>query len=175
MSLIWHVPRLCMCLYCIAMSSVYVHACVHSWLLLYSNWVHNFILAAFIATAVMLLGYMHASSFKYGNASSVHEAFAITIPRHQHVSAFIWHSTGFSPYSGTSLIRSGPLKSGHLHIQHTTWLANPWNQDSSIKWTPEMVPRMSGLERFHCHHNGVMYIHRNPNYLNPLYHLVNLY
>ena len=29
-------------------------------------------------------------------------------------------------------------------------LANPWNQDTSIKWTPEMDPSVSRLERFHC-------------------------
>ena len=42
-----------------------------------------------------------------------------------------------------------PLKSGHLRIQDTycgpkcciCMLTNPWNQDTSIKLTPEKVPR----------------------------------
>ena len=29
-------------------------------------------------------------------------------------------------------------------------LTNHWNQDTSIKCTPEMVPRVSGLDRLHC-------------------------
>ena len=59
-------------------------------------------------------------------------------------------------YSEISLIWTP--KSEQFHIQDTycdpkcciCLLANPWNQDTSIKWTPEMVPRVSGLERFHC-------------------------
>ena len=61
----------------------------------------------------------------------------------------------------TSIFRTPPY-SGHLHIQNTycgpkccicmLHVTNPRNQDTSIKWTLEMVPRMSGLERFHCIH-----------------------
>ena len=54
---------------------------------------------------------------------------------------------------GTSLIWtleiSTPPYSGHL-LWSICVLTNPWNQDTSIKWTPEIVPRVSGLERFHC-------------------------
>ena len=38
-------------------------------------------------------------------------------------------------------------KSRHLHtimVACSCMLINPWNQDASIKWTPEMVPRVSG-------------------------------
>ena len=52
----------------------------------------------------------------------------------------------------TSEIRTPPYL-GHLHIQGTycgpiCMLTNLWNQDTSIKWTPEMVSEVSGLDRF---------------------------
>ena len=43
-----------------------------------------------------------------------------------------------------------PPHSGHLVWSQFCMLANPWNQDTSIKLTPEMVPWVSGLERFLC-------------------------
>ena len=35
-------------------------------------------------------------------------------------------------------------------VGYICMLTNPWSQDTSIKWTPEIVPRVSGLAKFHC-------------------------
>ena len=43
-----------------------------------------------------------------------------------------------------------PPHSGHILWSQFCMLTNPWNQDTSIKLTPEMVPWVSGLERFLC-------------------------
>ena len=77
------------------------------------------------------------------------------------------HSKQVQDYSGASLIWTSEIRtlpySGHLmwsqmlHLRVNKSLKSghlgtpdPSNQDTSTKWTPEMVPRVSELERFHC-------------------------
>ena len=59
------------------------------------------------------------------------------------------HNT--SAYSGTSLTWTSEIRTLIVVPKYRIrMLTSPWNHDTSTKWTPEMVPRMSGLERFYC-------------------------